>query len=174
MGIRKAALVKNEDIQVFPYIPPQLYQRFSDLSRLTFNERHSDKRLKTKILLGKRDLVLKTKIKDTTDWIVQEDLNVFGEISDIDLNVLWPVSEVKMITSPPKGRKRKKVHDVSLTSEGSSPDPKRTKEVKSPKEKEDAENKRKVADFVKNLEEKSGGKKYTQTKIKLNSLKDAN
>ena len=42
------------------------------------------------------------------------------------------------------------------------------------KEKEDAENKRKVADFVKNLEKKSGGKKYTQTKIKLNSLKDAN
>ena len=33
--IRKAALVKNEDIHVFPYIPPQLYQRFSDLSRLT-------------------------------------------------------------------------------------------------------------------------------------------
>ena len=171
---RKAALVRNDDVSVFPYIPPQFYQRFADLSRHTFNARHSDKRIKTKITLGKRDLVLKTKIKDTTDWIVQEDLNVFGEISDVDLNVLWPVSEVKSISSPPKGRKRKKVHDVSLTSEGSSPDPKRTKEVKSPKEKEDAENKRKVADFVKNLEKKSGGKKYTQTKIKLNALKEAN
>ena len=171
---RKAALVRNEDINVFPYMPPQFYQRFADLSRHTFNARHSDKRIKTKIILGKRDLVLKTKIKDTTDWIVQEDLNVFGEISDIDLNVLWPVSEVKMITSPPKGRKRKKVHDVSLTSDSGSPDPKRTKEVKSPKEKEDIENKKKVADFVKNLEKKSGGKKFTQTKIKLTSLKDAN
>ena len=171
---RKAALVRNEDVNVFPYIPPQLYQRFADLSRHTFNARHSDKRIKTKIILGKRDLVLKTKIKDTTDWIVQEDLNVFGEISDIDLNVLWPVSEVKMITSPPKGRKRKKVHDVSLNSDSGSPDPKRTKEVKSPKEKEDIENKKKVADFVKNLEKKSGNKKFTQTKIKLTSLKDAN
>ena len=129
---RKAALVKNEDIHVFPYIPPQLYQRFADLSRLTFNARHSDKRLKTKIILGKRDLVLKTKIKDTTDWVVQDDLNVFGELSDIDFNVLWPVSEVKIITSPPKGRKRKKIHDVSLYSDSGSPDPKRTKDVQSP------------------------------------------
>ena len=171
---RKAALVKNEDIHVFPYIPPQLYQRFADLSRLTFNARHSDKRLKTKIILGKRDLVLKTKIKDTTDWVVQDDLNVFGELSDIDFNVLWPVSEVKSITSPPKGRKRKKIHDVSLNSDSGSPDSKRTKEVQSPKEKEDLENKKKVADFVKNLEKKNGSKKFTQTKIKLTTLKDAN
>ena len=28
---RKAALVKKENIHVFPYIPPQLYQRFSNL-----------------------------------------------------------------------------------------------------------------------------------------------
>ena len=171
---RKAVLVRNDDIHVFPYIPPQLYQRFADLSRLTFNARHADKRLKTKIILGRRDLVLKTKIKDTTDWVVQDDLNVFGELSDIDFNVLWPVSEVKSITSPPKGRKRKKVHDVSLNSDSGSPDPKRTKDVQSPKEKEDIENKRKVAEFVKNLEKKSGSKKFTQTKIKLTTLKDAN
>ena len=170
---RKAALVRNENIHVFPYIPPQLYQRFADLSRFTFNAHHADKRLKTKIILGKRDLVLKTKIKDTTDWVVQEDLNVFGEVSDIDFNVLWPVSDVKSITSPPKGRKRKKVHDVSLNSESGSPEPKRTKDVQSPKEKEDIENKRKVAEFVKNLEKKSGGKKFTQTKIKLTTPKDS-
>ena len=170
---RKAALVRNENVHVFPYIPPQLYQRFADLSRYTFNARHADKRLKTKIILGKRDLVLKTKIKDTTDWVVQEDLNVFGEVADIDFNVLWPVSDVKSITSPPKGRKRKKVHDVSLNSESGSPEPKRTKDVQSPKEKEDIENKRKVAEFVRNLEKKSGGKKYTQTKIKLTSSKDS-
>ena len=51
---RKAALVRNENINIFPYIPPQVFQRFSDLSRLSFNARQSDKRLKTKILLGKR------------------------------------------------------------------------------------------------------------------------
>ena len=171
---RKAALVKNENIHVFPYIPPQLYQRFSDLSRLTFNARHSDKRLKTKILLGKRDLVLKTKIKDSTDWIVQDDLNVFGELSDIDMNVLWPVTEVKQITSPPKGRKRKNVHDVSTNSDNESPDKKKSKSSQSPKEKEDLENKKKVADFVQNLEKKNGNKKFTQTKIKLAALKDGN
>ena len=170
---RKAALVRNENVHVFPYIPPQLYQRFADLSRFTFNARHADKRLKTKIILGKRDLVLKTKIKDTTDWVVQEDLNVFGEVADIDFNVLWPVSDVKSITSPPKGRKRKKVHDVSLNSDSGSPEPKRNKDVQSPKEKEDIENKRKVTEFVRNLERKNGGKKYTQTKIKLTSSKDS-
>ena len=151
-----------------------MYERFSDLSRLTFNARHSDKRLKTKITLGKRDLVLKTKIKDTTDWIVQDDINVFGVLSDIDMNVLWPVVDMKQITSPPKGRKRKNVHDVSMNSDSGSPDSKRTKESQSPKEKEDIENKKKVADFVKNLEKKNGNKKFTQTKIKLTTLKDGN
>ena len=63
---RKAAIVRNEEINIFPFIPPQFFQRFSDLSRLSFNARQADKRLKTKILLGKRDLVLKTKIKDLT------------------------------------------------------------------------------------------------------------
>ena len=60
---RKAALVRNEDVNVFPYIPPQLYQRFADLSRHTFNARHSDKRIKTRIILGKRDLVLKKRLR---------------------------------------------------------------------------------------------------------------
>ena len=66
------------------------------------------------------------------------------------------------------------MHDVSLNSDSGSPDPKRTKDVQSPKEKEDIENKRKVAEFVKNLEKKSGSKKFTQTKIKLTTLKDSN
>ena len=170
---RKAALVKNENVNVFPYIPPQMYQRFSDLSRLTFNARHSDKRLKTKITLGKRDLVLKTKIKDKTDWIVQDDINVFGVLSDIDMNVLWPVVNVKQITSPPKGRKRKNLHDVSFNSDGESPFKKKPKSSQSP-DVDDPENKRKVAEFVKNLEKKNGNKKYTQTKIKLTALNDAN
>ena len=29
------------------------------------------------LMFGKRDLILKTKIKDLTDWVVQDDLNVF-------------------------------------------------------------------------------------------------
>ena len=105
----------------------------------------------------------------------QEDIIIpFCKIQESMSMPLWPVSEVKSITSPPKGRKRKKVHDVSLNSDSGSPDSKRTKEVQSPKEKEDLENKKKVADFVKNLEKKNGSKKFTQTKIKLTTLKDAN
>ena len=150
-----------------------MYQRFADLSRLTFIARHSDKRLKTKITLGKRDLVLKTKIKDRTDWIVQDDLNVFGVLSDIDMNVLWPVVDVKQITSPPKGRKRKNVHDVSFNSDAESPYKKKPKNSQSP-DVDDPENKKKVADFVKNLEKKNVNKKYTQTTIKITALKDGN
>ena len=149
-----------------------MYQRFADLSRLTFIARNSDKRLKTKITLGKRDLVLKTKIKDRTDWIVQDDITVFGELSEVDMNMLWPVVDVKQITSPPKGRKRKNVHEVSFNSDAESPEKKKSKKSQSP-DMDDPDNKRKVAEFVKNLEKKSGNKKYTQTKIKITALKDA-
>ena len=31
--IRKAAMVRNDNVHVFPFIPPQLYQRFADLSK---------------------------------------------------------------------------------------------------------------------------------------------
>ena len=51
---------------------------------------------------------------------------------------------------------------------------KKSKSSQSPKEKEDLENKKKVADFVLNLEKKNGSKKFTQTKIKLTALKDGN
>ena len=89
------------------------------------------------------------------------------------MNVLWPVADVKQITSPPKGRKRKNVHDVSFNSDGESPFKKKSKTSQSP-DVDDPDNKRKVAEFVKNLEKKNGNKKYTQTKIKLAALKDAN
>ena len=117
---------------------------------------------------------MKTKIKDKTDWVVQDDLNVFGVLSDVDMNVLWPVQEVKQVSSPPKGRKRKNVHEVSYTSDGDSPYKKRPKSSQSPEEYDDPENKKKVAEFVKNLEKKNGNKKYTQTTIKLTSLSNAN
>ena len=171
---RKAAMVKNENVNIFPFIPPQMYQRFADLSRFTYYARHADKSLKTKITLGKRDLVLKTKIKDKTDWIVQDDLHVFGVLSEVDMNVLWPVMEVKQITSPPKGRKRKNVHDMSMNSDAESPYKKRPKSAQSPDVLDDPEKNKKVAEFVMNLEKKNGNRKFSQTKIKFASLKDSN
>ena len=150
-----------------------MYQRFSDLSRNTFNARHADKRLKTKIILGRRDLVLKTKIKDKTDWIVQDDLQVFGTISEADMNVMWPVMDLKQITSPPKGRKRKTVHDLSMNSDVESPYKKRPKPTLSPDVFDDPDNKKRVAKFVMNLEKKNANRKFSQTKIKFTSLKES-
>ena len=54
-----------------------------------------------------------------------------------------------------------------------SPEKKKSKPSLSP-DMDDPDNKRKVAEFVKNLEKKNGNKKYTQTKIKLTALNDAN
>ena len=156
---KKTIICQNKDINTFPYIPPQLFKRFSDLSKNTFLARQSDKRLKTKINLGTNDLELKTKLKDVTDWEYEPDLNAFGDIAEIDMSVKWPNIIVKQIYSPPKGRSRKNVHNISDSSvEGESPVSKRSKA--------EDENSQKVQDFVNKLEEKQTKKvKYTQAKI---------
>ena len=108
------------------------------------------------ILLGEEDLILKTKLKNETDWERERDLHCFGEISDIDLNIAWPSIEVKQITSPPKGRTRKNIHNISKSgSESDSPDHKRSRI--------NEENLQKVQDFVKKLESKKT--KFTQSKL---------
>ena len=117
--------------------------------------RKSDPRLKTKNILGDKDLVLKTKLKDTTDWEVEADLESFGEITNIEPTITWPTVEVKSITSPPKGRSRKNVHNMSDSSvEGDSPLNKKSRM--------EEDNNQKVQDFVKKLEAKQVKKvKYT-------------
>ena len=173
--IRKAAMVRNDSVHVFPFIPPQLYARFADLSKYTYYARHADKSLKTKISLGKRDLVLKTKIKDRTDWVTQEDLHIFGILSEWDSNIMWPVVDLKEITSPPKGRKRKNPHEISVTSEteAENPSKKRSMSAQSQALLDDPENQKKVAAFVKDLERKNGGRKFSQSRIKFPLLKDS-
>ena len=37
---KKAALCKNSNIKTFPFIPPQFFKRFSDLSKLTYIARN--------------------------------------------------------------------------------------------------------------------------------------
>ena len=162
---KKAAICKNSDINTFQYIPPQLYKRFSDLSKLTFIARKSDPRLKTKIILGDSDLVLKTKLKDTTEWEIEPDLESFGEITNIDTTINWPTIEVKSITSPPKGRTRKNVHNMSDSSlEGNSPINKKSRMEDDIIQK--VQDNQKVQDFVKKLEAKQAKKpKYTQSKL---------
>ena len=118
---------------------------------------------------------MKTKIKDKTDWVTQEDLHVFGVLSDWDSNVMWPVMDIKEITSPPKGRKRKNVHDMSSNSEADaeSPNRKRSRSAQSQDVFDDPENKKKVAAFVMDLEKKNGNRKFTQSKIKFASMKNS-
>ena len=85
VNISTKRLLYAETVQsIHSNISPQLYKRFSDLSRHTFVARKSDPRLENKIILGEKDLVLKTKLKDTTVWEAEVDLDSFGEISNID------------------------------------------------------------------------------------------
>ena len=153
---------------MFPYILPQIFARFSDLSKLIYIARKEDPRLKTQISLGEKDLILKTKLKDEAEWVFVEDFAKFGEISPIDMSIKWPQLEVKSITSPPKGRSRKNVHNTSKSSdEESSPAAKKVKRSEKEKEKaeEEAEEQtQKVYAFVKKLEARSS-KKFTQTKL---------
>ena len=74
-------------MNVFPIIPPQFYRRYTDLSKYTLLARKEDIRLKTMITLGNEDLVLKTRLKNETDWEREKDLWCFGEIVDMDLKI---------------------------------------------------------------------------------------
>ena len=171
---RKAAICKNENIRIFPYIPPQLFKRFSDLSLLTFKARKGDERLKTMIKLGTNDLILKTKLKNNTDWEIEENLEVFGKLSNIDLSIKWPTVQVKDISSPPQGRQRKNVHKFSSSSNEESNSPLHKKAKNNDDDtSEDEENRKKVSDFVKKLEAKNAKKtRYSQTKINFTKATD--
>ena len=83
--------------------------------------------------------------------------------------------DLKEITSPPKGRKRKNVHEMSVNSEtdAESPNKKRSKSAQSQALLDDPENQKKVAAFVKDLERKNGGRKFSQSRIKFPVLKNS-
>ena len=59
---RKAAICKNDNVNIFPFVPPQIFRRYTDLSRNAFKLRKADTRIKTKIELGHDDLIMKSKI----------------------------------------------------------------------------------------------------------------
>ena len=161
---KKAALCKNSNIKTFPFIPPQFFKHFSDLSKLTYIARKEDARLKTSILLGDDDLILKMKLKNETEWEREKDLNCFGEIAEMDMTIKWPSVDVKQISLPPKGRVRKNVHNLSQSgSESGSPEAKRSRIQE--------ENLQKVQDFVKKLEARKP--KFTQSKINFPKSKSS-
>ena len=84
------------------FIPPQLRNRFADLSKLCYDKRQEDAQYKTRITLGEEDLVLDTKAPGGT-WKNTE-LNALGPISPPEWHKVWPRQETPFISSPPKGR----------------------------------------------------------------------
>ena len=108
------------------FIPPQLYARFNELSRLTYLQRKENTDLKTQIRLGENDLMLLVKFKGEKDWTVK-DINVFGELPPVELFKNWPNKPMPEISSPAKGRlflrRQKTTHHLSSSSsaEDSSP-----------------------------------------------------
>ena len=114
---RKTSQVKNENVGVAQFIPPQLFHGHNELSRLTFIKRKEDEKLKTQIRLGDKDLILLTKDRDEKDWSQQKDIEIYGQLPDPEWFKLWPLKSMPIITSPAKGRPPKKnVHNISRDS----------------------------------------------------------
>ena len=83
---RKTINITNKNgnlnkIKLTPFIPPQLYNRFNDLSRNTYQARQSNPDLKTLIKIGDEDLILLTKNKGDKEWTQQMDFEEFGQIA---------------------------------------------------------------------------------------------
>ena len=99
--------MKNENVKVSQFIPPQLFRRNNELSRLTFLKRKDNEKLKTQIRLGKSDLILLVKDREEKDWREQKDLQCFGQIPDPEWFKIWPLKSMPLVTSPAKGRQQK-------------------------------------------------------------------
>ena len=105
----------NTDRQT-PFIPPELYSRFTDLSKHCYNKRQENPGLKTLIKLGDEDLVLYTKHIGDKEW-KPIDIHSIGDISSPEWHRLWPKQQLPEINSPPQGRrqstKRDRIDDSS-------------------------------------------------------------
>ena len=95
--------VKNEDIKVSSFIPPQLFKRYNAFSHFTYKARQSNKDLKTQIRLGDKDIILLLKMKGEKDWTTK-DISFFGELPEIESYKNWPSRPMPEIISPAKGR----------------------------------------------------------------------
>ena len=84
------------------FIPPQLRNRFSDLSKLCYDKRKEDSQYKTRITLGEEDLVLA--IREPGALWKNVELDALGPISPPEWHKVWPRQETPIFTSPPRGR----------------------------------------------------------------------
>ena len=119
----------RQKIKLTPFIPPQLYTRFADLSKHCYDKRQENSELKTLIKLGEEDLILYTKHTGDKEW-KNIDIYSIGDISPPEWHRLWPKQQLPEINSPPQGRrqstKRDRLDDSS-SSESDSPSHDNTK-----------------------------------------------
>ena len=88
---RKAAS-RDDDIVMRDYIPPQLHARYMAIAGKASECRASDKKLKTQLRWGEKDIKILSKKKVSDEPLRKIDLNEFmkdTELPDYDSNVKW-------------------------------------------------------------------------------------
>ena len=75
------------------------------------------------------DLLLLVKYKGDSDWQLEPNLNILGDITSPEWHRLWPLLNVPDLTSPPKGHQypTKNIHSLSSDSETEDAETKRQK-----------------------------------------------
>ena len=88
---RKAEL-KNDDLTVRSYIPPNYFDRFTHLNRVCKEKREEDSQIKTQIRFGKKDIEIFVKYKNEGAPFKQIKLEEFTDMSKVpgfDHSISW-------------------------------------------------------------------------------------
>ena len=88
---KRASEIRNNEIRITNYIAPQFYERYSSLQMKCKEERKQNKQLRTKVMLGEKDLVLKTKLVGEAGYKVQP-IDCLGPLPDFDHSIVWPIT----------------------------------------------------------------------------------
>ena len=78
-------MVSNEEIKITPFIPPQLFNRYVNLSKNTFHERKNNTNLQTQIRVVDEDLILLVKNKGDKDQSTEPNLDCMRKLAEIDM-----------------------------------------------------------------------------------------
>ena len=113
---RRTAQIKNDEVHVTPFIPPQIFERYRSLQYYCKVQRDMNPELKTKVLLGSDDLILRTKLKSEYYWKTNFNLEEYGPLRCIDMNRKWPNLEEERVFSPPNRGQRNIKHFIMPSS----------------------------------------------------------
>merc|ERR1712030_69257 len=79
---RKAAIAKNDNVNIILFIPPMCYQRYAYLQKNCYLARKTNSGLKTQVRLGEEDFILLVKIREESSWRQELDLQELGSVFD--------------------------------------------------------------------------------------------